>query len=179
MSAAKKKRIAILAVAAAMTAGFVLLRLLPLHRRNRQANHARQIQRLAVVEAESRSEQLPLLEAQVQKLRTEVGNYETSVPSERDMGAFLQRLSELMNKHRLSEQVVTPGREMEAGLLNCIPVSIQCKGSLKDIFDFCKELQHLERLVRIQQVSLMNDSNYTGYVTLETKAAVYYRARRS
>jgi Tfp pilus assembly protein PilO len=82
-----------------------------------------------------------------------------------------------MNEHDLKEQVITPGAEVEAERFRCIPVSMQCKGKLSQIFKFYHQLQALDRLVRIEQVRLSNDSGYDGQVSMETKAVIYYRAK--
>ena len=51
-----------------------------------------------------------------------------------------------------------------------------CKGSLKQIFEFYKALQGLDRLVRIEQVKLVNDNDFSGRVSMHTEAVIYYRA---
>ena len=44
-----------------------------------------------------------------------------------------------------------------------------------EIFEFFKGLQSLERLVRIEEVKLMNDAGFSGEVTLDTRAVIYFR----
>jgi hypothetical protein len=51
---------------------------------------------------------------------------------------------------------------------------MQCKGRLTQIFEFYKQLQKLDRLVRIEQVKLVNDSSFEGEVSMETKLVIYY-----
>ena len=80
-----------------------------------------------------------------------------------------------MEEHHLTEEVVTPGGQIASEELYCIPVEIQCKGSLSDIFGFFKGLQSLERQVRIEQVKLINDTNFSGEVTLDTRSVIYFR----
>ena len=68
------------------------------------------------------------------------------------------------------------GDVVEAEKFNCIPVSMRCKGRLRQLFNFYGRLQTLDRLVRIEQVKLSNDPGYGGQVSMETKAVIYYRA---
>ena len=193
----EKQQIVILCLAFSMVVGFVLLRYLPLQKRIKAVEQRRTEQRLAIAEAQRRSEQLPILKEQLLKLQRTVGNYEANVPAQRDLGVFLQQIANLMDEHNLKEQQVQPGKEMkivdssprgvhrtatgsgqrtaDSKKLSAIPVNIQCKGKLKQIFEFYRRLQKLDRLVRIEQVKLENDSDFSGEVSSQTRVVVYYR----
>ena len=79
-----------------------------------------------------------------------------------------------MNEHDLKEQLIKPGGEIKTDILNCIPVTIKCKGSLEHMFSFYKRLQNLDRLVRIEKVELVNDRDLDGQVSMKTKMVVFY-----
>ena len=83
--------------------------------------------------------------------------------------------TELMNKYGLKKQVVNPNVEIQTNDLNCIPVTIQCDGQLSQIFEFFKSLQRLDRIVRIEQITLVNDKNFNGQISMQTKAFIYYK----
>ena len=170
----EKRQIVICIVAGAMVGGFVLFRYLPLRRRIRAAEQTKAAQALAIVKASAQSRQLPASEEQLLKLQSAVENYERRVPAHRDLGTFLHRIADLMNEHNLKEQLVQPGKEIEADVLNCIPVTIQCKGKLTQIFAFFRLLQGLDRSVRVEQVKLVNDSDFSGEVSMQTKVSIYY-----
>ena len=87
----------------------------------------------------------------------------------------MHQIADLMNQHQLKEQEIAPGEEIEADGLNCIPVSIQCKGELTQIFEFYQQLQQLDRLIRIKQVKLLNDRDFRGEVSMETDVVIYYK----
>ena len=171
----ERQQIIICAAAVVMVGGFVLLRYLPLQKKMKAVKEAQAVQRLAIAKASARSEQLPALKERLLKLQTAVGNYEANIPAERDLGAFLHRIVNLMNEHNLQGQSIQSGKEIKAEKLKCIPVSMQCKGELKQIFEFFRRLQSLDRLVRIEQVKLVNDRDFRGEVSMQTKAVIYYR----
>ncbi len=173
----ERQQTVICIVAGAMVGGFVLFRYLPLQKRIKAVEQRRAEQALVIAKASAESEQLPALEERLLKLRSTVGNYGRQVPEDRNLGGFLHGIADLMNKHNLREQLIQPGKETEAAELNCIPVNVQCRGRLKRIFEFYKSLQGLDRLVRIEQVKLTNDSDFTGEVKVQTKAVIYYRAQ--
>lgn len=172
----ERKQIAICAAAAVMIVGFVLFRYLPLQRRIKAIKKERAAQMLAVTKASSESRRLPALKEKLLWMQRAAAIYERQVPGERALGVFLQEIAGLMNEHNLREQLVQPGKQIEAGELNCIPVNMQCKGKLGQIFGFYKSLQKLDRLARIEQLKLVNDKDFTGEVSMQTKAIIYYRA---
>jgi len=158
-----------------MLAGFALFGYLPLHKRTKAVGRKMAAQKLVITKASAEKRQLPELKEQLLKLQEQIGNYEANLPEQRALGVFLQRLSGLMNEHNLKEQVIQPGQEIKADELNCIPVDLQCKGKLAQVFEFYKSLQGLGRLVRIEQVKLVNGSDLSGEVTMQSSVVVYYR----
>jgi Tfp pilus assembly protein PilO len=130
---------------------------------------------LTIAKGRADAEQLPVLEGQLQTIRAELQGYEAKIPDQRDFGAFMSEITDLMNEHNLKEQNIEPGETIKTEKFNCIPVSMQCKGGLRQLFDFYCCLQALDRLVRIEQIKLTNDAAYSGQVGMETKAVIYYR----
>ena len=156
---------------------FVLFWYLPLRKKMKAVNQAKTAQTLAIAKGAADSRQLPLLKEQLLKLQNRIRNYKVNIPETNTFGGFLGIVTDLMNKYNLKEQEITPGEEVKAGQFNCIPVSICCKGELAEIFKLYRQFQILDRLIRIEQVKLSNDSNYNGHVSMETKAIIYYRAK--
>ncbi|MHC4666494.1 MAG: type 4a pilus biogenesis protein PilO, partial [Planctomycetota bacterium] len=150
---------------------------LPLRGKIKVLEQARAANTVVVTKALAESERLPQLKQQLQQLKESVGDYESKIPGRRDLGVFLQEIANLMNKHQLKEQLVQPGKEAAAEGLNCIPVSMQCKGSLEQIFKFFDSLQQLDRLLRVEQIKLVNDKELSGQVSMRTEAVIYYRAQ--
>jgi len=172
-----KQQITICVIAAAIVCVFVLLWYLPLRSKTNAAKQAKAERAIAIAKGTADARQLPLLEEQLLKLEARLGDYETNIPGQRAHGVFLHRIADLMKEHGLSEQVITPGEEIEADRFNCIPVSMRCKGELAQISEFYRRLQTQDRLVRIEKVKLSNDNSYSGQVNMETEAVVYYRAK--
>ena len=171
----ERQQITIFVIAAAIIRGFVLFRYLPLRKAAKAIKAARAAQTLTITKEQAESKQLPVLKEQLLKLQQAVGNYESNIPMQRALGEFLQRIADLMNENNLKEQVVAPGEEIKNGELCCIPIEMQGKGRLAQIFEFYKRLQGLDRLVRVEQVRFENDKDFSGEVNMLTKAVIYYR----
>jgi len=171
----ERQQIVICVLAGAIVGGFLLFRHLPLRKKARTVEQMKAKQIFAIAKASAESKQLPVLEEQLLKLQAKVANYETNIPVQRELGVFLHKVADLMNEHNLKDQVVAPGKEIEADELKCIPVDMQCKGRLAQVFEFYKQLQRLDRLVRIERMELVNDSDFGGEVNMQTKMVIYYR----
>jgi len=171
-----REQIVICVVAGLFAADFVLFGCLPLQKRLKNIAKARAAQRLVIAKASTQARQLPVLKKQLDELKRAVGDYKAKVPDQRGLGVFLHRIANLMKEHNIREQVVRPGEELEAEGLRYIPVSVQGRGKLKEIFQFFSSLQALDRLVRIKQVSLENDEHFNGEVSMRTEMFICYRA---
>ncbi len=173
----ERQQLTICVVAGVIVGGFVLFRYLPLRRTMKALRQTKVAQTLTIAKGTADNKQLSLLEEQLRKLQRELENYEANIPGPRALGTFLHRIADLMNEHNLSEQVIESRKEVKSEELNCKPVNMQCKGKLARIFEFYRRLQGLDRLVRIEQVKLTNDSDYDGQVSMEARAVIYYRAK--
>ena len=172
----QRQQLVIYVIAGSIVFAFVLFRYMPLRRKILAIEQVKTGQTLVIAKGAADGKQLPLLEEQLLKLQGELGNYEASMPDQRDLGGFLHRIADLMKEHSLTDQVITPGEEVRAEEFNCIPVSMRCDGELSQISEFYRRLQALDRLVRIEQVKFTNDNSYSGQVSMETNVVVYYKA---
>jgi len=175
----ERQQVVIFALAVAMVSGFLVFRYLPLRKKIKEAGQKQQVQKAAVATTLLQTRRLPALEEQLKELKSSAGNYDARVPQHRDLGEFLQKIADLMNGHNLKEQLIEPGEQITAKQVSCIPVTIQCKGRLKQIFGFFESLQELDRLVRLEKIKLVNDKNFTGTVSMQTKAFIFYGKQAS
>lgn len=173
----RSQQLIIFGVAGAIICIFVIFWYLPLRKKMRLVKLMKAEQVVTIAKGMADAEQVPVLREQLLQLQIELEDYESKIPDQRDFGSFLSKITELMNEYHLKDQSIEPGEVMAADKFNCIPVSMQCKGRLTQLFNFYDRLQDLDRLVRIEQVRLVNDTGYNGQVSMETKAVIYYKAQ--
>jgi len=171
----EKQQMLICLLAAGMIGGF-LLRYLPLRREMKLVEKAKAAQTSATARALAQNSRLSTLKEQLSKLSSSVGDYQAKLPANRDLGTFLQQVTNLMNRHNLTEQLIQPGEELKSERFSCIPVNMRGKGTLEQVFDFFGSLQALDRFVRIQHVELLNDADFGGNVTINAETVVYYQS---
>jgi Tfp pilus assembly protein PilO len=173
----EKKQIMILAVAVAVFGGFILFRYIPLSRRISVVKSARAEQSMIIAKGISDGEQLEIFTEQKQKLQQKLDNYEAKLPGQKDLGLFVKQIAGLMDSHNLSDQVIQPLEEVKTSELICVPVSMECTGSLTQIFEFYINLQALDRKIRISQVKLKNGTDFSGEVKMSTQIVIYYKTQ--
>ena len=173
----ERQQITICVVAGAVVCVFMLFWYLPLHKKMKAIRQTKAAQSLAIAKGADHSKQLCLMNEQLQELQDKLANYESNIPEQNTFGDFLGRIADLMNENNLREQEITPGEEIRADKFNCIPVTMRCKGKLVQIFELYRQMQTLDRVVRIEEVKLSNDKDFSGQVSMETKAFIYYRAK--
>lgn len=171
----EKQQLLICGAALALLGGFVFFGYMPLQERLLQVRQVKSDNELLISSALEHKNQFSALKVELEELKDTIFNYDSNIPRKRELGVFLQQIAELINKYELGEQVVQPGVETVSGDLRCIPIKIQCKGSLPRIFDFYSSLQRLDRMVRIENVKLVNNKDYSGQVSMQTTAVIYYK----
>lgn len=171
----EKQQLGIFITFAVMIVVFVIRQYLPLRNSARAVEQVKAALLSAGTKTDLQVRNLPILRTQLKELQAKVGNYDVQIPDDRGLGAFLQEIAAVMNKHNLSEQVVQPENEIKIDGLTCIPVRMQCKGTTLQLFEFFKSLGTVERLMRIEQVQMKNASDLSGLVTMAAKVNIYYR----
>ena len=173
----KKQQFAICVLAGMFVTDFVLFGYMPLRTELKDVGGKRDVQQLAIAKAATEKVQLPALKQKLEQLQATIGCYEATVPVQRDLGMFVQKIANLMSEHSLKDQIIQPGEEIRVEGLNCIQVNMQCKGSLRQIFGFFKQLQSMKRLVRVQEVKLITGGDFSGQINVEAKVTIYYQAQ--
>jgi Tfp pilus assembly protein PilO len=175
----EKRQLVIFAVALAVVLGFVFFRFIPLKKELISIRQDIAAQKLVIEQARAQQIKLVAAKEKFATLQKASMIFDMKVPNDRNLGDFLHQMAKLMNKHRLVDQMIVPADEIQAGQFNCIPVNMQCKGKLAEVFGFFRSLQQSDRLVRIEQVDLNNDEDFTGDITMTTKAVIYYRSAQN
>jgi len=173
----RRQQVWVCVIAGLFLCDFVLCAYLPAQQRLASLKDARMEQRRTIDMAAGQNGELPGLKARLRDTLRLVEQFETAVPSDKALGVFLQRVTMLMAEEKLTEQVVLPGKELEAGELGCIPIQMSCQGTLTNLFNFFRELQALNRLVRIETVKIENDAAFGGQLTLQAEAFIFYQLK--
>jgi Tfp pilus assembly protein PilO len=172
----EKQQLVILTLAVVLFVGFGLCRYYPLAKQKKRIEKVNEQQIAAVAEAKTYSMQLPILRRHIKAMIEKTNDYDLKIPKNRHFAELWQQLASVMNEHNLKEQLVQPGSEIQSAEVNCIPINIECSGSLKQIFELFKSLNNFERLIRIESIRLINDKDFVKPLKMKVQASVYYRS---
>ncbi|MGE5296815.1 MAG: type 4a pilus biogenesis protein PilO [Solirubrobacterales bacterium] len=175
----RRQQIWVCVIAGLFFCDFTLCGYLPSHERLSSLLQAREHQRSTLRMAAAQGAELPGLKTRLHETEETVERFDRCVPADHSLGAFLQRMTALMTEHGLTEQMVLPGKEEKAEDLGCIPIHMTCQGTLTNLFDFFNTLRTMDRLVRVEKVLLENDAEFTGRVTMQADAYIFYRSKSS
>ncbi len=159
-------------------ADFIFYGYLPSHRRLASLEQARVQKGRLIESADSQERALPALEESLKAVEKRVLHYEDNIPTSSNLGPFLGEIADIMTTHALTAPEIQPQTEIATDNLRCIPVRMKCRGTLEGIFGFCNDLQKLERLVRIEKLTLENGEDFGGLITLNAETVIFYRSRR-
>lgn len=158
-----------------MLGGFAGLRYVPVLRQ-RQALAARmQQQSSELEEMHMYSALLPELRNRKAELQDSLDHFTRKIPQGRDFARLWQQIADAMNECKLRDQWVQPGTEVQAGRLGCIPLTMECKGSLQQVFAFLNTVEGMDRLIRMEDVTLENSGDFDANLKMTARVAVYYQ----
>lgn len=173
MTFERKRQIAVGFVVVVALTGFICFRYLPIRNQIIRLKQGLKKQQLVIDSTSSKSQQLMSLKQILTKMQSELVNYDSCVPNEMDLTGFLKQMAEMMENENLSQKKVSPETEISYGQVRCLPIKIQCKGTIEQLFNFCKALDNSQRIIRIEQVTIDNDEKYSGQLLMQTQAFIY------
>lgn len=171
----KQKQIVMSVAVVAMVAAFMFFQYMPLNKKARMLKAENVILITENSSIGASLETLPQVSREVEMLKQQIGDFDAKIPLGRAHGEFMQNLASVMKKQGLEELVVQPGVEVQVGELVKIPVYIRCQGKLMHIFNFFKALEGLQRVIRIEEVSMTGSDKFDGNLVMQAKTNIFYR----
>lgn len=171
-----KQQLIIIGLSAVILCGFGVFQYIPVIRQ-RHAIREEMTQQDALSEMIcSQNALLPELKQQEKQLEESMASFAQKIPRDRQFAQLWQRIADVMNECKLSDQLVQPGKELKSDRLCSIPLTLECRGSLEQLFAFFRAMEDMDRLIRFEEVKFENDSDFNAVVKLNARASVYYQS---
>ena len=171
-----KQQFIILGLSAVILCGFGVFQYIPMVRQKHAILEGMAQQDQLSEKICSQSALLPELEQREKQLQEKLIPFTKKVPQARQFSQLWQQIADVMNECKLTDQLVQPGKELKSDQLCSIPLTLECRGSLKQVFAFFQAMEDMDRLVRFEEVKFENDSDFNALVKLNAKANVYYQS---
>lgn len=174
-----KQQLTILALAAAILVGFGVFEYVPIVRKKLAMKEQMTQQSLSMEQIQDYSRRLPELQQQKKQLQERIQKDSGKIPEGKQIAQLWQQIAEAMNECQLQDQLVQPAAETQSEDLCCVPLKIECTGSLQQIFSFFQLLEGFDRLICFEEVQLENDKDFNAVLKLNARANVYYQPSKT
>ena len=179
MKQVDKHQVVILVLGAVILTGFGVFRYMPIVNKKMAMKEQMAKQSLSTEQIQEYSRRVPELKLQKKALEQKQQEYLTKIPEGKQFAQLWQNIAEAMNECRLEDQLVQPGTEEKSTEMCCIPLKIECRGTLEQMFAFLQKLEGFDRLVCFEEIQLENSSDYSAVIKLNAKAKVYYQPEKA
>ena len=135
---------------------------------------------LARVESEIRQRQqrlrpLGTLTERVGQLRKELTSSAKTLTKHSELGAFLKRISRIVDSQRMTDQEITPGQLVTQGKMFRMPMKLTFQGTLAGVFGFLREVEAMPYYTRVDELAVENDPEYEGRLTVSLGLSVFFK----
>ena len=174
-----KQQIAILVSGVIVLVAFGLFRYMPIVRDKLAIKEQMAQQSLSMEQIQEYSQRLPELHQQKKELEQAWQLRSGKIPEGKQFAQLWQQIAEVMNECQLRDQLVQPAAEKKSDDICCVPLKIECKGTLQQMFTFFQLLENFDRLICFEEVQLENDADFSAILKLSAKANVYYQPKKT
>jgi len=170
----EKQQVIIVVSAIAIIAGFCIFGCFPARKQSLALRQAKADNQNRASANLAQAAQIPHLREKFQEMHDCIGNYDVKIPANRNFARLFEQIASVMNECDLTDKLVQPAAEIEGDKINCIPITIKCKGTFEQIFEFFDSLNNFDRLINIHSLKLTGDKDSSGIVEMAAEANVYY-----
>ncbi len=105
---------------------------------------------------------VPKLLRETRAMKAHYKNFDRRLPQQKELGGFLLEISGLLDNENFSDQVIEPGRPTREPLFNTLPIIMKFKGSYLSLGVFLDKINKMERLTRVQRLTINTPANDGG-----------------
>ncbi len=160
-------------VVAAMTAAGLLLGYLPSARKLDRIRQETASRELSLETDGQRALLVPELLRQVELMKGKYKDFDRRLPKRQELGGFLREISESLSKEDLSNQTIEPGKPAQEDLFFTLPIVMKFRGSYLSLARFLERMDGLERLTRVQKLSLA-PAGESGALDITVQVNIYF-----
>lgn len=142
--------------------------------------------RLERIKAEAASQQMvlqsqsaqaaavPAIMRQIHDMKLHYKDFDRRLPKRKELGGFLREISSNMAEEQLSNQLIEPGKPSREELFHMLPITMKFQGRYLSMASLLKRIGEMERLTRVQKLSISADSKKDGDLSIEVLLNIYF-----
>jgi Tfp pilus assembly protein PilO len=128
---------------------------------------------LELASARMQTDRLPQVTLELQALRHRLAGFK-KLPDDPQYGQFIREINQASERASLSKLVVQPGTARREELFSEQPIVLTFQGDFAQVWGFIRELEDMERLTRLRDLSISTINSHDGTVDVKLSVNIYY-----
>ena len=120
---------------------------------------------------------VPRLFRQVHAMRAQYPNFQRRLPKRKELGGFLREITGQLSDDGLSNQLIEPGSPSREEFFHTLPIIMRFKGSYLSLGSFLERIGRMERLTRVQKLSITSAGDSPDELDIELQLNIYFTER--
>ncbi len=146
---------------------------LPQRRRLAQIDRQVRSQRSQLAQKQQKLSVVPDFARKVAQMRRQYADFDRKLPRGKDLGPFLGRLDNCLNRQQLAETKIRTGVPVRRAMYSAMPVQLDFRGRFLPLARFLDELEAMKRLTRIEELTIRTDGRRDD-LQIDLRMNIYY-----
>lgn len=118
---------------------------------------------------------VPEMARQIEAMKARYRNFDRRLPKRKELGGFLREISGNLAGEDLSNQLIEPGSPEREQLFHTLPIILRFRGSYLALSSFLKRIDKMERLTRVQKLTISHKGKPDGgELEIELHMNIYF-----
>jgi Tfp pilus assembly protein PilO len=132
-------------------------------------------QRRKLTSNRSQVQILPEVMLEVDRMQTRLERFDKKLPSQPDLGPFINDITEVSHQANLRKVQVEPGVPSRTDLYTEWPIALKFEGDFASVFAFLRRAEAMQRLTHVRGLKVKSsDNGKSGSVQVELSMNIYF-----
>src|SRR4051794_4720874 len=161
-------------VMTALVAAFILFAYLPGKRRQVELRAQLEDKSRELEANQARASNLLTLAKDVERLQAKLDKQNKKLPKTAELGEFIGNLTPARQQYQIKKFVHQVGTIRRQELFGEIPITMSFEGDFLNVFGFLRELEGMQRLTRVKNLTVRCKDPRTGQVDVSMAMNIYF-----
>jgi Tfp pilus assembly protein PilO len=121
----------------------------------------------------AQTNRLPAVTSELQQLTTRLAGFK-KLPLDPQLGEFMHEVYQASQKAQLHKLTDQPGEAERFELYSEMPIVLSFQGDFASVYSFIRQIEEMQRLTRVQDVTIKTIDSNQGTVDVTLTVNIYY-----
>ena len=122
----------------------------------------------------ARAQNLPVIEQEVELLKSRLERFDKKLPKKPDMDQFMREITRVSEQAALKKVTVQPGSPRRSDLFSEMPISLNFTGDFQAVLNFLQQTEEMQRLTRVRSLNVKTKDPQQGNVEVDVAMSIYF-----